>query len=126
MTNENTNMSTFDYNAWKEQGQLALSTLETERSTLAARLEQIDVELKDLRKKVGIKKEGPQRFRIKPIIAKYLEGKKNVKVADVVAHIVAERPGVSEEQVISALTRFANEMSNVTLKDDKVTITPAS
>jgi hypothetical protein len=126
MTNEQMNVNGFDYNSWKEQGQLALGALETERDTIAARLTQIDLELKDLRKKVGIKKEGPQRFRIKPLIAKFLEGKKNVKVADVVAHIVAERPGVTEEQVMSALTRFVNEMSNVTIKDDKIVISVAA
>ena len=125
MTNEQ--MTTgFNYDEWKAAGQLALTALETERDTIAARLDQIDVELKDLRKKVGIKKEGPQRFRIKPLIAKFLEGKKNVKVEDVVAHIIAERPGVSKEQVVGALIRFCNEMTNVTLKDDVIKITPAT
>lgn len=123
MTNE---QNGFNYDEWKAAGQLALNALETERDTIAARLSQIDVELKDLRKKVGIKKDGPQRFRIKPIIAKFLEGKKTVKIVDVVAHVIAERPGVSEEQVAGAITRFCNEMENVSLKDEIIKITPVA
>lgn len=115
-------ISGFDYTKWINEGQNALATLQGKRDVLAKELESIDEQLKVVKKKIGAKHEGPQRFRIKPLIIKFLEGKKTSKVDELVASIMKGREGCTREQIEGALKRFENEMDNVSIKDGVITV----
>jgi hypothetical protein len=121
MTNEQMT-SGFDYTKWINEGQSALALLQEKRNLLAKELEGIDEQLKVVKKKIGAKSDGPQRFRIKPLIIKFLEGKKTSKVEELVASIMKGREGCTKEQIEGALKRFENEMDNVSIKDGIITV----
>jgi len=116
----------FDYVKWINEGQNALATLQSKRDALAKELGSIDEQLKVVKKKIGARSEGPKRFRIKPLIIKFLDGKKTSRVDELVNAVVKSREGCTKEQVEGALKRFENEMDNVSIKDGVITVKPVS
>lgn len=121
MTNEQ-NETGFDYNTWREQGQNALNALQARRDALVAELASVDKQVKEVKKTIGAKKDGPQRFRIKPLISEILKGKETVPVGAIISNIMAAKAGATEDQIISALNRYVHEFSNVQIVDGSVVI----
>lgn len=121
MTNEQTQMDpNFDYNTWREQGQNAVNALLARKESLELELSDVTAQIKEVRKTIGSKKDGPQRFRIKPLITKALVGKTTMEIKDIIAAIQAEKAGASQEQILSALNRYVNEFDKVTVRGTAV------
>jgi vacuolar-type H+-ATPase subunit D/Vma8 len=123
MTNEQNQMDpNFDYNEWRKQGQNALDALQARKDALVAELADVEKQVKEVRKTIGAKKDGPQRFRIKPLIVKALEGKKSMKVEAIVAAVQAEKAGATPEQIVAALNRHINENENLSVVDGTIVV----